>query len=486
MTMPAARADAHDDLAFAGIVRQAALLRERGVSSRELVELYLARIEQLDPTLNAFRTVLAERALSDADNADRQLAAGSEGALLGVPVAVKDGWDVAGEHTTHGTAAYGGVAVRDSEFVRRLREAGAVIVGKTNQPELAIWMFTESERWGATRNPWNRKVIPGGSSGGSGAAVAAGLVGAASASDGAGSTRLPASACGLFGLKPQRGRVPLAPYVDHWHGLTVAGCLTRTVAETALWLDVVSGPSPADPHSIARPTEQFTDAASRPPERLRIAVCEQPACGGPISDEVAAALHSTAALFAKLGHDVSGHELDYGPGVEPAPSEVIANNGVRYLRGIHDDAEAMARPEELMALTKGMSDVGAGFDDAAVAAARAAEPALAARLNSVFATHDVVLTPVASLQPFNVGEDLDRDAGYWLQRELDGFSGGAFCSAWNVTGQPAASIPVGRDARGVPIGLQIVGPPDGEPLLLALAAQVEAELDWASARPPIS
>jgi amidase len=220
-----ARAGVDEGLAFAGIARQAELLRRREVSSRELTELYLDRIERLEPQLNAFRVVFAEQALAQAADADRRLGAGGDdgAALLGVPLALKDTEPVAGQVTAYGTDAFDRPAERDGELTRRLREAGAIFLGKTNLPELAICAFTEGRAFGTTRNPWNPGLTTGGSSGGSGAAVAAGLCAGASASDGAGSIRYPAAFCNVFGLKPQRGRVPLAPDVDHWHGLSVKG-----------------------------------------------------------------------------------------------------------------------------------------------------------------------------------------------------------------------------------------------------------------------
>src|SRR2546426_1038475 len=238
-----------EDLAFAGIADQARLVRRGEVSSRELVQLYLERIERLDPQLNAFRVVLAEKALAEAAEADSRRSGGEEAPLLGVPVAIKDNVDVAGEATTHGTRAYEGIAGEDAEIVRRLRAAGAVMIGKTNLPELAIWPFTESEGWGTTRNPWDPSRSPGGSSGGAGAAVASGMVGIAQASDGGGSIRIPAACCGLFGLKPQRGRVSLMPDPQHWYGLSVFGCVSRTVLDTAVFLDAVRGPAERDAHS---------------------------------------------------------------------------------------------------------------------------------------------------------------------------------------------------------------------------------------------
>jgi amidase len=473
-----------EELAFAGITRQTDMLRAKEVSSRELVELYLDRIARIDPVLNSFRTVMAERALLEAEQADARRAAGEQRPLMGVPIAIKDGWEVAGELTTHGTGAYGAPATEDSEFVRRLRDAGAVIVGKTLQPELAQWMFTESSTWGVTRNPWNPDHTPGGSSGGSAAAVAAGLVGAASASDGAGSIRIPAAACGLFGLKPQRGRVPLHPFNDHWHGLSVAGCLTRTVADTALWLDVVAGPSERDPHAIEPPAEPFALAASRAPECLRVAVSFASPTGAPVSDEVRAAVEETADVLAGLGHELRHEDPDYGMRAGGLTSDVGTSLVVRYLRGGHDDARAMPHPERLMRRTKQIERIGALVTPAQVARQRAREPAVAARANQVLENHDVLLTPTVSVAPIEVGALEGRGALSCMLAGLRGF-GAAFTSTWNVTGQPAASVPAGFGAGGLPLAVQLVGRPGDEATLLSLSAQLEAERPWAARRPPV-
>src|SRR6188472_2414254 len=259
-----------DDLAFAGAAKQAEMVRAGEVSPTELVHLCLERIARIDPQLNAFRKVFAEKALLEAEQAEARLKAGDERPLLGVPVAIKDEVDVAGEINTHGTDGFTEPAREDSEMVRRLREAGAIVVGLTLLPELAICGFTESATYGVTRNPWNPQRTPAGSSGGSGAAVAAGLVPIASAGDGAGSIRLPAASCGLFGLKPSRGRASLAPELEGWGGLAVLGCLSRNVLDTALWLDVVAGGS-KEPEAPPPPDRPFVESAGTAPGKLRVA-----------------------------------------------------------------------------------------------------------------------------------------------------------------------------------------------------------------------
>lgn len=355
------------DLAFAGIARQAELIRSGEVSSTEVVGLYLRRIAEHGPRLNAFTKVLAERALADAADADRRIAAGEEAPLLGVPIAVKDTLDVEGEPTGYGTDGFDGPALADSTVVTRLRAAGAVILAKTTLPELAIYGFTESKTWGVTRNPWNPDRTTGGSSGGSGAAVAAGLVGGASASDGAGSIRIPAAFCGIFGLKPQRGRVPIEP-ADHWRGLSVNGCLTRSVLDTALYLDVVTAGG-GDPGGPPAPDRPFVESARTAPGQLRIAVSDKPvrALAPPIvTDEVKRGLAETEDLLRSLGHDVRRHQPAYG----------LAGNNIipRYLGGIHDDVREVPHPERLEERTRGLARLGGLYPEGIIHAARRADP----------------------------------------------------------------------------------------------------------------
>src|SRR3954447_9749830 len=281
------------------------MVRNGEVSATELVGLYLDRIQRLDPQLNAFRKVFAEKAMLEAEQAEARVRAGDERPLLGVPIAIKDEVDVAGEINSHGTDAFSEPAKEDSEMVRRLREAGAIVIGLTLLPEMAICGFTESATYGVTRNPWNPQRTPGGSSGGSAAAVAAGLVPIASAGDGAGSIRIPAASCGLFRLKPSRGRVSLAPEREGWRGLAVLGCLSRNVLDTALWLDVVSGGSD-EAEAPSPPERSFVDSAKSPPGKLRVAysTLAPRAAAPPTVDRVVKdAVVDAAELMRSLGHE---------------------------------------------------------------------------------------------------------------------------------------------------------------------------------------
>jgi amidase len=469
------------EIAFAGIARQAELIAAGELSSRELVELYLQRIAHSNQSkagepLNAFRVVLDERALLEADQADARRSAGGERPLLGVPIAVKDDIDVAGEVTAYGTNAHGGPVSADAEVVRRLREAGAVIIGKTNVPELTQWPFTESATFGATRNPWDRQRAPGGSSGGSAAAVAAGLVGAALGTDGAGSIRIPAAWCGLFGLKPQRGRVSMAPRARCWHGLSVIGVLSRRVADTALFHDVASGAIELDADKPPAPALPFAQSAATSPGKLRIAFSTRVPVGviSSLDADAERALGETVELLRSLGHEVSERDPDYGLGT-------LAALLPRYLRGISDDARALPHPERLERRTRGMARLGALIPPAVLERALAGEVEFARRLNGVLEEHDVLLTPATASPPPRIGR-LEGRGALWTLNAVGGWV--PYNGVWNITGQPAASVPAGFGADGLPRSVQLVGRPNDEPTLLSLAAQLEAERPWAEHRPP--
>lgn len=450
-----------DQLAFAGVARQAELIRSGEVSSRELVILYLERIERLDPQLNAFRNVMSERALVDAQQADGRRGAGDERPLLGVPIAVKDAEDVTGEVTSWGTAANSTPAAQDSELVRRLRAAGAVIVGKTNCPELVIMGDTEGPAFGITRNPWNTDRSPGGSSGGSAAAVAAGLCAAATASDGAGSIRIPAANCGLVGLKPTRDRIPLAPLEEHWYGMSVVGFEARSVEDTALLM------------SVGAADEDLRDSFSRPPGRLRVAVSAKTVLPTRVHGDVKRVLDETAGRLRSLGHAVEKSDPPYPP-VSPAT--------VRYLAGIAQDAdERVERPERLQRRTKGFARMGHAIPRPALDWALREDDT--ERMRPFFERHDVLLTPVSAVPPVRAGEWEGLGA---VRTFLGMAQAHPFALEWNLTGQPSMSVPTGRSEDGLPIGMQLVGRHGEEATLLALAAQLEGELRWTERRPPVA
>src|SRR4051812_7004411 len=384
-----------DDLAFAGAARIAETIRDREVSPSEITELYLERIARIDPQLNAFRIVLGERALADAKRAEERLAAGDQAPLLGVPVAIKDNVDYAGEVTAHGTAAYGGPAKEDSTIVRRLRDAGAVIVGKTNLPELAIYGFTESPAWGDTRNPWDPSRTCGGSSGGSGVAVAAGMSAIAHATDGAGSIRYPAAYNGLFGLKPQRNRVSLWPDREHWYSLSVSGCVSRTVMDTALYLDVMSGPEKGDldvPPPFDRP---LLEAARSDPGKLRIACSTKTILPGPKAPEILGAYRETVELLRSVGHEVTEQSPSYG--------RMYTDFYPLYFRGIRDEALTLPHPERLSDQTKSFVRSGRLFSDRRLAKVRDRMPAARGRILELWRDYDVLLTPATAQLPVEIG-----------------------------------------------------------------------------------
>jgi amidase len=466
-----------DDIAFAGAARQAEMVRAGEISPAELVRLHLERIERLDPQLNSFRVVLHERAMLEAEQAEARLKGGDERPLLGVPIALKDSTDLAGELTTHGTDGFPEPAAADSEMVRRLREAGAIVVGKTLLPELAISGFTESATWGVTRNPWDPQRTPGGSSGGSAAAVAAGLVPIASASDGAGSIRIPASSCGLFGLKPQRGRVPLDPDLEHWNGLSVNGCVSRTVLDTALWLDIVSGGS-REPGAPAPPDRPFVEAAKAPPGKLRVALSTTPPRGPipPAVGEVAkGAVAAMAEVLRSLGHETAERDPDWG---------MIGNNLTdRYLRGSAEDFANVPEPGRLERRTRGFARLGRLIPEKLFQQALRAREADAARVNAIFENHDVLMTPVMGGTALPVRRWEGRGA-LWTLLGMSRFY--PYCGPWNHLGNPAMAVPAGFAPDGMPLSVQIVARPGAEATLLSLAAQIEAERPWADRRPPIS
>ncbi|MDX6623114.1 MAG: amidase, partial [Solirubrobacterales bacterium] len=461
----------------AGAARQAEMVRAGEVSPRELVELSLERIARLDPELNSFRKVFAERALLEAEQAEARLKGGEERPLLGVPIAIKDEMPIAGEVCTMGTDAFSEPAKADAEQVRRLREAGAIVVGLTLLPELAICGFTESATYGVSRNPWNPQRSPAGSSGGSAAAVAAGLVPIASASDGGGSIRLPASSCGLFGLKPQRGRVSLAPDLEGWHGMSAANCVSRSVLDSALWLDIVSGGS-AEPGAPPQPERTFVEYAQTEPGKLRVgwSVAAPRALAPPIVDDVVkGAVAEAVELLGSLGHEVSQRDPEWG--------RIGDNMAARFLRGVSDSVAEVPHPERLERRTRGFGKLGGLLPDKLYEAALKGRESDDRRVNAIFDHCDVLVMPVMGSTAIPVRRWQGRGA---LHTVLGMSRVYPFCIPWNHLGNPAMSVPMGIAADGLPTAVQIVGRPGDEGTLYSLAAQIEAARPWADKRPPIS
>jgi amidase len=467
------------DVCFAGVVEQLRLLRAGRVTSVELVTAYLDRIQRMDPGprgLNAFRLVFADAAREEAIRADARRAAGEDAPLLGVPIAVKEDTDLAGLPTTSGTDAVTTVARADAEVVARLRRAGAVILGRTRAPELCLWPFTETDFAGATRNPWSLEHSPAGSSGGSAAAVAAGLVTAALGSDGGGSIRLPAAATGLFGLKPQRGRVSLAPHGEMWTGLSVAGPITRTVADAALLLDVLHGHVDGDTYTATPPSMAFADAPGSAPERLRVGVALRPwPVGGRIQPVVRDAVLATARALADLGHRV---ELRDPPLADPTG---MLSFGPRYVHSAATEAAAVDQPQRLAKSTRSVAAFGRRYPPRVVAAARRYSEKIATRVNTVFDDVDVLIQPVTPRPPLRIGELTGHG---WFATLLAAQRFTAFTTLWNLTGNPAASVPAGFTPDGLPLAVQVIGRPHDEVTVLRVAAALETARPWADRRPP--
>ncbi|WP_458249296.1 amidase [Streptomyces sp. MAI_2237] len=457
-----------------GLAESARALAAGEVTSRELVERALARIEATQGSLNAFRIVRADAALAEADAADEELAAGVRRTLLGVPVAVKDDMDVAGLPTAFGCAGEFPPVARDGEAVRRLRAAGAVVVGKTNTCEFGQWPFTEGPAFGATRNPWNTEHTPGGSSGGSAAAVAAGLVPAALGSDGAGSVRIPAAWTHLVGIKPQRGRISTWPRGESFQGITVNGTLARTVADAALLLDAASGNHELDPHRP--PAIRASEAVGRDPGRLRVALSLKPpftAVPARLRPEVRAKVVELAEKMSALGHFVEEADPPYGQiGLTFVP---------RATAGIAERALEAPFPALLDRRTRDAARLGRLLGGAPLRAARRAEAVLHRRIGGFFQSYDVVLAPTTAAPPPRVGAMLSL-GGFATDRAM--IAACPYAWPWNVLGWPGVNVPAGFVGDGLPVGAQLLGPAGSEPLLISLAAQLEAELRWHEAWPP--
>ncbi|MGE5636424.1 MAG: amidase [Nocardioidaceae bacterium] len=463
------------------VTELASLVREGGVTSTELVDAALARIEALDPELNAFCLVDAEGTRAAA----AAIEPGDPRPFAGVPIAVKDGAAVNGQPLGAGSALLDGFTPRhDSHVVRRLKHAGFVIVGRTTMPEFGILPVTEPRRDGPCRNPWDLGRSPGGSSGGAAAAVAAGMVPLAHGSDGGGSIRIPAACCGLVGLKPARGRVSRGPECGD-DLLVQDGVLTRTVGDTAALLDVLAGYEPGDATWAPPPAEPFASAARREPGSLRVALTLTPPIDAELDPGAEHAVREAAELLASLGHEVSEIEAPW------AGRNLLGTFTVVFASGVAESIELAgmaAGREPSPALLEPLSWEIYSFAKARGAldyplARRRLEAATRAIVGAIWAEHDVVLLPALAEPPVPIGA-IDGCA----ERPWEDFSRSGrftpFTSIFNVTGQPAISLPLFEQEGGLPLAVQLAGPPAGEELLLSLAAQLEAARPWHARRPP--
>ncbi len=453
------------DLRSASVSELVRLTSEGDLTPRVVVDEALERIASLDPGLNAFSVVLADQARADAAALGR--GTGTPGPLHGIPIAIKEELDVAGCVTTFGGEGNSTPAAADSELVSRLRAAGAVVVGKTTMPEFGAWPYTEGSSRGVTRNPWDRTRTPGGSSGGTAAAVASGMVPVAIGGDGGGSIRIPSAMCGLFGLKPQRGRVTTAPHEHLWWALGTTGPLARTVRDAAIVYDVIRGNLDSDLYR-GGPVGSFEEAALRAPGTLRIGWSIKPVSKGVKPDPLhVAAVEEAARLLASLGHDVREIDPRY-----PDPTAAFVP---QFFAGIRAEAQSVKHYERLERRTRETYRLGSWVTPRVTEWALRASEKVSVKANRVFDEIDVLLTPSIAHRPPRVGILDGRGSAAASVLALPAI---AYAALWNVAGNPAASVPCGIADDGLPVGVQLVGPTDGEELLLSLSAQLEEARPW--------
>ncbi|MYS21955.1 amidase [Streptomyces sp. DvalAA-14] len=467
-------------------VEQAAAIRAGSVSPVELTEHYLARIDRLDATLGAFITTTPDIARKQAGQAETvALAARREDrglpALYGVPVPVKDLNFVAGVRCTLGSAAYADhVPDTDDHVVTRLRDAGTILLGKTNTPEFGLPCYTENRLAPPARTPWDLTRSAGGSSGGAAAAVAGGLAPIAQGSDGGGSIRIPASVCGLFGIKPSRGRVSAGPVQHDVSGLSASGPIARTVADAAALLDVLAGPMPGDPYAAPSlpPGETFSCYATREPGRLRVvALPDPPVPGVSLHPDCRTAFDSAAELLRELGHEVDELALPVDDSIKSAFEAVWAVMATVYPVAPADEAS-------LMPLTRGLRTAGGQITGPAFAAALYGFRALGQLVaDALLSSYDVILTPTLAQPPAPIGglrHDEDPAA------EFEGLAHFTpFTPLYNATGQPAVNVPLHWTEQGLPIGVMLGGRYGDEATLISLSAQLEQARPWAGRRPEV-
>ena len=461
--------ETYDAVGLAGLVRSGQ------VGAVELLDAAIERCESRNPTINAVVHTFC-------DSARRTLAEnGREGPLSGVPFLLKDvGAHFAGEPTGYACRLFDGfVAEKDTTLVRRYRQAGLSIFGKTNTPELALAVTTEPRETGPTLNPWNKEYSPGGSSGGAAAAVAAGIVPAAHGSDGGGSIRIPASFCGLVGLKPTRGRVPTGPdRAEGWAGMAQNHVITRSVRDSAAFLDAVEGPESGDPYHAPAHSGTWTKALQEPAGALRVALIQDAFNGEAVDPEVVETVRDTARLCEELGHHVEEARCPLSPEQLHNCATLILSSHVNA--DIQARCEVLGREfrrEDVSNVTWRMARAGAEASASDYAAALGHIHYIGRRMGEFSDQHDVILSPTTAAPALRLGEiDMDTEDLKGYMQATNRYT--AFTQLLNVTGQPAVSLPLGRSSDGLPIGVQLAAPQGGEGLLFALAAQLERARPW--------
>ncbi len=487
--------DQYDGLGIAG------LIREKQVSAQEVLEEAIGRIEKMNPRINAVIHPMY-------DEARHTLKEGlPEGPFSGVPFLLKDLLcSYAGVPLTQGSRAYRNfIPENDSEQVTRYKKAGVVVLGKTNTPEFGLMGITEPELHGPTRNPWNPDHTPGGSSGGSAAAVASGMVPLASGGDGGGSIRIPAAYCGLFGLKPSRGRNPSGPdYGRIWQGAVVEHVLTRTVRDSAAMLDATNGADTGAPYIIAEPQRPYTEEVTRDPGTLRIGFCTRSPLGTEVHPECIRAVEHTARLLQGLGHVVEEAEPDID-GQAMARSYFIMYFGeiAADIEKIKDVLGRKPKPSDVEGPTWALGLLGRAYSAGEFVAAIRLWDVAARKMGAFHQNYDLYLTPTAAFPQARIGElqpspaeqvlmKITNSLGLGRLMKLSGIvdkfaveslSRTPFTQLANLTGQPAMSVPLHWTADGLPCGVQFVAPFGDEAMLLRLAAQLEKAQPWFDRRP---
>lgn len=466
----------HDELAWMPATDMAKAIREKRLSPVEVTRALLERVDALNPALNAYVLITHDMAMEQARRAEDAVMRGATaGPLNGVPVSIKDLFDVTGLPTTKGSLLYRDNIASSSEYsAQRLLDAGGVHLGKTNTPEFGFIPLTENRLFGATNNPWDLARTPGGSSGGGAAAVAAGLGPIALTSDGGGSIRIPASFCGVFGIKPTFGRVPKKP--GGWSSMSHRGPTTRTVADSALAMDVMCGYEPEDPFSVVDYPGSYLAEVDRGIAGMRVAW--SPDLGyAHVDPEVRRICEAAARRFADLGCEVEEASPGFAsPAADLTFFTLAASSDAAWISDLTDEQRALLDKPAHDFLRFGLRTTGVD-----IARAERRRMAIWEKMRDFHRRYDLLLTPVLSVAPFPTGQEPTGLGG----EELPAYWWMPFTQPFNLTGQPAASVPCGWDARGLPIGLHVVGRAYEDAVVLRAARAFEQLQPWAGRRPDV-